>query len=122
MMIEVWHTVPRVPGSNVRCLLDSDDHTRAARIVCGDDQELIYQLVAFVSYEPKPSHVWTREDNELGLDHAYAMTQNISQSWAKNTGVRCRLEQCRSTSIGDVLVFEGQRWIVDSFGFSKLIF
>jgi hypothetical protein len=124
MHIEIWHTAPRVLGDNVRRLLDSDDLARAENILWGDDPELIYRLVGFVDLPESmtPQGTWTKGNTEACLDHAYAMTQNISQSWARNTGVRCRLEPCRSTSVGDMLVFGEERWVVARFGFTQLRF
>jgi len=40
------------------------------------------------------------------LDHAFAMTQNIDQSWTRNEGVRAMGTRHRSTSPGDIVVLD----------------
>lgn len=45
------------------------------------------------------------------LDAAYSMTQNIDEPWRRD-------RPYRSTSVGDVIVLNGSRYIVDTFGFT----
>ena len=54
------------------------------------------------------------------LDDAFAQTQNINWPWPQNEAVKTRLQQCRSTSIGDVLEKDGSHYVVDIVGFTKI--
>ena len=49
------------------------------------------------------------------LEHAYTLSQNLEETWNKN-------EPCRSTSIGDVIRFKNDLFLVHDFGFKKLNF
>lgn len=54
------------------------------------------------------------------LDEAYRLTNNIDQSWTLNEGVSSVAPELRSTSVGDVLLSNGEYLMVDTFGFKKL--
>lgn len=51
--------------------------------------------------------------NDLSLDDAFHVTQNIEKSWDP-AGIH------RSTSVGDVIEKDGELFAVASFGFEKL--
>jgi hypothetical protein len=64
-------------------------------------------------------------DVEAGtLEEAFALTQHIDQNWAKNPGVHpghdALVGECRSTSVGDVIVDEdGRVWRCELIGWSE---
>jgi hypothetical protein len=55
----------------------------------------------------------TLMDDEWNLEKVYEKTQNINEAWNKK-------KPCRSTSVGDILKFGDDLYIVASFGFEKL--
>lgn len=55
------------------------------------------------------------------LDEAYLRTNHIDYDWAENPGVEVlTVDSTRSTSVGDVMEMEGQKYVVQSIGFAKL--
>ena len=54
------------------------------------------------------------------LDVAYEKTNHISHDWKENQGVVSFANKNRSTSVGDVLFFEDQTFIVEDCGFHEL--
>ena len=55
-----------------------------------------------------------------GLEAAYKLTQNVEWSWTKNPGVEAvRPSMHRSTSVGDVIVFE-REYVVTRDGFQPI--
>jgi hypothetical protein len=54
------------------------------------------------------------------LENAYALTQNIEDSWTKNAGVSTILDRCRSSMVGDILVKDGDMFWVARIGFEPL--
>jgi hypothetical protein len=71
------------------------------------ERERYYQLVAVV---------------EAGtLEEVYRLTNHIDHDWRENALVRTlATTPPRSTSVGDVLVRDGQAWIVARVGFIPL--
>lgn len=47
------------------------------------------------------------------LDEAWRMTQNIDSDWRP-------YDPCRSSSVGDVFVKDGVKYVVESCGFSQI--
>lgn len=54
------------------------------------------------------------------LQEAYQLTNTLEILWTENEGVTPLVDKARSTSIGDVLVIEGQAHIVNDFGFKEI--
>jgi len=53
------------------------------------------------------------------LDEAYQDTNHIDRPWHDNESVTL-IKKSRSTSIGDVMERNGERFIVDKIGFKRL--
>lgn len=54
------------------------------------------------------------------LEAAFCLTNNIDQAWSENVEVTTEEKNLRSTSIGDVLVYEGIAFLVTISGFNKV--
>jgi len=59
------------------------------------------------------------------LDRAYQLTNNIDDSWTKNTGVTAQGQAAarggaRSTSVADVIEIAGERFEVSPMGFTLI--
>lgn len=54
------------------------------------------------------------------LEHVYEKTNSIDHHWSENPEVMTVIENCRSTSVGDIIALDGVKYMVASFGFSKL--
>lgn len=54
------------------------------------------------------------------LNVAYGLTNNIMSSWTQNENVDARVDEARSTSVGDIFVTEDVMYIVAAHGFDKL--
>ncbi len=67
-------------------------------------------------------NVGEREGTEA-LEFAYAQTQNIEESWTKNSSVSTfvRGAEYRSTSVGDRMIFNGDIYRVGSVGFQNVM-
>ena len=67
-------------------------------------------------------NVGEREGTEA-LEFAYAQTQNIEESWTKNSSVATFVEgaEYRSTSVGDRMIFNGDIYRVASMGFQNIL-
>ena len=70
-------------------------------------------------------NVGEREGTEA-LEFAYAQTQNIEESWTKNSSVATFVELkgdagYRSTSVGDRMIFNGDIYRVASIGFQNVM-
>ncbi len=70
-------------------------------------------------------NVGEREGIEA-LEFAYAQTQNIEESWTKNSSVATFVEikgnaGYRSTSVGDRMIFNGDIYRVASVGFQNVM-
>ena len=57
---------------------------------------------------------------EQNLEWAFHQTNHIESSWNENPNVDCFVERPRSTSVGDVIVYSDEVYMVDKFGFLKL--
>lgn len=53
------------------------------------------------------------------LEEAFKLTNHIDCNWSDNKTVKT-INPSRSTSMGDVLVKDNQRYVVSDFGFEKL--
>lgn len=70
--------------------------------------------VAYVT--PSVSESW------MQLEEAYLLTNSIDYGWWLNENVSAISERTRSSSVGDVFVFDnGDAYIVANIGFKKLI-
>lgn len=58
--------------------------------------------------------------DEGQMDYAYCVTNNITDSWAKNEGVKAYAIPCRSTSMGDLMQRGSKIYVVDVMGFREL--
>ena len=67
-------------------------------------------------------NVGDREGTEA-LDFAYAQTQNIEESWTKNSDSSTFVEgaEYRSTSVGDRMIFNGDIYRVANVGFQNVM-
>lgn len=58
------------------------------------------------------------------FESAYKLTNNIEHQWTKNEEVICPDEGSaygyRSTSAGDIIIYENEVYLVDSFGFKNM--
>lgn len=54
------------------------------------------------------------------LEHAYRQTNHIDQAWWENEDVDPIVKETRSTSVGDVLVKNGVKYLVSNAGMTKL--
>ena len=54
------------------------------------------------------------------LADAFELTNTIHDVWWKNSGVTAVVSPCRSTSVGDVIVMNGQAYRVAGCGFDKI--
>lgn len=57
------------------------------------------------------------------LEDAYRMTNSVDEAWYKNYNNNPTAKAssgCRSTSVGDILVFNNTKYVVDSYGFKPL--
>tara|TARA_R100001163_G_C4988304_1_gene141847 strand:- start:378 stop:758 length:381 start_codon:yes stop_codon:yes gene_type:complete len=67
-------------------------------------------------------NVGEREGTEA-LEFAFEQTQNIEESWTKNSSVDTfvRGAEYRSTSVGDRMIFNGDIYRVGSVGFQNVM-
>jgi hypothetical protein len=54
------------------------------------------------------------------LDEAFGRTQNIDHPWVMNEGVSSSATHKRSSSVGDVFLFDNRYYIVAQFGFDDV--
>lgn len=56
------------------------------------------------------------------LDYAYNCSQNITTNWMKNSGVKPLngIEKARSTSTGDILELNGEKYRCEWVGWQKI--
>jgi hypothetical protein len=63
--------------------------------------------------------VISKGDDEIPLDKAYQLTNNITEAWWKNKGVKKLVQGgVRSTSVGDIIVLGGNAFRVCGIGWS----
>ena len=86
----------------------------------------VYHNDMFLAYILNPSlkknnlHLVAEVDTN-DLDEAYRLTNNITNSWIINKGVKAvEGVQHRSTSVGDLLECNGKSYVVESVGFREL--
>lgn len=105
-------------------------HTRVAaefhmalytKVTMTPNQETVTNLTKLGLYE-KAAVVEIPQgvDPMEALEIAYEKTQNIHDSWTKNTGVTAITETPRSSMMGDVFVISGKPFAVAAFGFTTL--
>ncbi len=81
------------------------------------------KLVAFHNrLETKQGMDKVAEVDTDSLDKAYELTNNINDSWAKNSGVTVfgGKKGYRSTDVGDVMFDGAHAWVVAGCGFINL--
>jgi hypothetical protein len=64
------------------------------------------------------SLVATVDTNDI--NHAFALTQHVEDSWTNNDRVNAEPGEHRSTSVGDVLVCDGETYRCENVGWTKL--
>jgi len=66
--------------------------------------------------------ILNEEQIHILLDYVYAMSQNVTQNWLKNIGVKALngIEQSRSTSTGDIIEIDGDKYRCEWVGWKKL--
>lgn len=77
------------------------------------DTDGTYELVAVVETEP---HLNFRKE----LEGAFYYTNHIDSDWTKGDHVLRYWPPCRSSSVGDVFIYDGQFFVVDLIGFKKV--
>lgn len=60
------------------------------------------------------------KSNVEHMDELFAMTQNVLGGWPSNKTVQTELSNCRSTSVGDVMLVDETFYVVSDFGFEEL--
>ena len=86
----------------------------------------VYHNDMFLAYILNPSlkkntvHLVAEVDTD-DLDEAFRLTNNITHLWVINKGVKAvEGVQHRSTSVGDLLEWNGKSYVVESVGFREL--
>jgi hypothetical protein len=79
------------------------------------------------SQPDRPAPVWPDGYTQVAVvatddcDTAFSLTNHIDRSWTENPGVTMHTAcGVRSTSVGDVLVKNGQAWLVSNIGFTAI--
>jgi hypothetical protein len=112
-MITVLHLSDRATDSQRLAAMmgfDAEKHAEECAVLLTAG---LYQCVALV--------------NTASLDTAYEYTNHIDRAWnepelATSRGViPASPDRQRSTSVGDILVFNGKYFVVASFGFESLM-
>jgi hypothetical protein len=84
------------------------------------------RLVAFVDVTKQHETAETEnmekhEATELMLEKAWELTNSIDHPWVQNKEVTVVGDpKLRSTSVGDHLLLDGEKWEVASFGFTRV--
>ena len=60
------------------------------------------------------------EVSTTDLDEAYALTNHIDSDWTLNDRVRALAGAHRSTSVGDMLEYDGDYYAVEAHGFKRI--
>jgi len=84
----------------------------------------IFHNQKFLSYEMtkkinSDDLVLVAEVDTDDLEEAYKLTNHIDCNWSNNKKVKT-IQRSRSTSMGDVLIYNNQRYVVAMFGFEKI--
>lgn len=76
----------------------------------------------FAESLPKESYQTVATIEASSLDEAYLKSQNIDSCWVNDPDVDSTLENCRSTSVGDIIINndENQAYMVMDIGFEKV--
>ena len=83
------------------------------------------RLVAYVDVtkqheEAETENMAKKEATEFMLETAWRLTNTIDHPWVQNKEVTVvGTPQLRSTSVGDHMLLDGEKWQVASFGFTK---
>ena len=68
------------------------------------------------------NYIKVAEIAATSLEFVWDITQNIDNSWTKNPQVIwSKSHDLRSTSVGDVIVSNGNAWLVTWQGFTKIV-
>ena len=87
------------------------------------------RLVAYVDVtkqheEAETEKMEKKEAVELMLETAWRLTNSVDHPWVQNKEVTVVgepwLNLLRSTSVGDHMLLDGEKWQVASFGFTKV--
>ena len=84
------------------------------------------RLVAYVDvtkqYETAENEKMEKKEAiELMLETAWRLTNTIDRPWVQNKEVTVvGTPQLRSTSVGDHMLLDGEKWQVACFGFTKV--
>jgi uncharacterized SAM-binding protein YcdF (DUF218 family) len=94
-------------------------HASPPNFMCEDKSMSVYQEVAEVVID---QDVVSDAQVNIILDFVYAMSQNVSQSWLKNIGVKALndIKESRSTSTGDIVVIDDVKYRCEWIGWKKL--
>ena len=60
------------------------------------------------------------EVDGFNLDDAFRLTNHIDHAWQKNKGIKVLSNKARSTSVGDIMIRDGKRYIVAGCGFVEI--
>jgi hypothetical protein len=68
------------------------------------------------------AEVQTDKPEAEALDEVYMFTQNINEPWVEHVRVNFKKEDdgCRSTHIGDVLVMDGNPYVCEVLGWTRV--
>lgn len=107
-MIEVFHLKWIGAG------LSKAENDLQAKAIIGGDVEAVEELASQGRYE-KVAEVASSDWEE-----AFELTNTIDSYWGENERVSDLVGQCRSTSVGDVMLMNGVARVVASCGFEEL--
>lgn len=87
--------------------------------------DLVNELFENNEYECVAVMVPAKIEIDDILEHAYYLTNTIEEPWYNNPGSLINVSEdkvkgCRSTSVGDVIKYNGNKYLVDKFGFTKI--
>lgn len=96
-MVEVFHAGPKA----------------FSKVMLGNVQEVTAAFKAG-QYEK------VAEVNTDDMEKAFELTNHIDSDWTKNADVTPLTTKNRSTSVGDVMVMNGEHYLVGMLGFVKI--
>jgi hypothetical protein len=122
--VEVWHfdawpggaPVARIANSAVRSSPFFADMRECQQILAGHHPEYRYKLVALVGV----LFGATSFETDDALEKAWELTNSIDRPWQQNLGVVPFGSPNRSSSMGDMLVLNGQRYLCVAIGFEPM--
>lgn len=97
--------------------LDWTKTSQITTIQIGSDEDRIKEVVAAWK-AGLYNHV--ADVAETDLQEAYILTQNLDHAWASNPGVVAKVQNGRSTSVGDILAVNGDLYMVAPVGFTMV--